>query len=175
MGLQLTAAEIAALLALDPHLDTAFAGGLVNGVNVLVPPLSGYTGLSPALQLLARQAFEIALVPLLRQPAWTEIGSGGGAPSFLNSWVNYNTGLDTAAFYVDAFGVCHLKGTVRSGTLGSPMFVLPTAPTLDRQYIVASGSGSGVGLLYIQSNGAVTAFSPASNSYVSLDGVSFRP
>lgn len=176
----LTTAEVAALAAFDIDLDTAFTGGLADGGgNILVPKLAGYETTTDELKPLVRQSFEVAIVPLLRVlaaavQAWVEIGSPG-APAFQNGWVNYGSSFATAAYYIDPFGVVHIKGSVKSGTLGSPIFTLPVGPVGDRVFAVDSGNGSATGEVIVSSNGNVTAFSPTSNSRVHLDGIYFRP
>ena len=48
------------------------------------------------------------------------------APSLINSWVNYGGAYDTAGYYIDPYGVVHLKGALKTGTSGTVAFVLPT-------------------------------------------------
>jgi hypothetical protein len=53
------------------------------------------------------------------------VGSASG-PAFLNSWSNYSTGWQSAAFYCDAPGWVTLLGQVKGGASGTSAFQLPT-------------------------------------------------
>lgn len=46
-------------------------------------------------------------------------------PDLLNGWVNFGGAFATAAFHKDCLGYVHLRGTIKSGTVGSNAFVLP--------------------------------------------------
>lgn len=54
------------------------------------------------------------------QEAWTPV-------TFQNSWTNYGSGYDTAAYMKDSLGFVHIKGFIKSGTTSSstPIFTLP--------------------------------------------------
>jgi len=179
--MQLTAAEIAALTALDPDLDLAFTGGLTDSTGkLLVPALPGYQaaanvkGATPTDQRpVVRQSYMIALIPLLRAatPPWIEIGSAG-APAFQNGWVNFGSGEETAAFSINAFNECFMKGLVKSGTVGSPIFTLPFGLAGIRRFAIISNSAAGQ--LVIDTSGNVFASTPTvPGSSVSLN-ISFK-
>lgn len=105
---------------------------------------------------------------------WTTIGEQG-APAFENSWVNYGGTNASAAYYRDPFNVVRLKGLVKNGTIGGvPIFTLPVGyrPLEDVNMIAMSNGG--VGYLFVQaSSGEVRAIA-GSNTYFSLDNVTFR-
>ena len=48
------------------------------------------------------------------------------APTLLNSWVNFDVAINNSAgYYKDAFGIVHLRGLVKTGTVGLAIFALP--------------------------------------------------
>jgi hypothetical protein len=118
---------------------------------------------------------------------WHEVGASG-QPGFLNSWSNAPAAfVESAAFYKDAGGVVHLRGTVTGGTAPA-VFQLPSG------YRPANGKGlimpvsctggacpNGVGVVGVVGGtqlsppapaGAVTVQGGA--TAVSLEGVTFR-
>lgn len=176
--LQLTATELALYNALEPLLDSAFASGINNPAGKqLIAALGGYTtaasvpgAVPPDQRPVVRQSFEIALIPLLRAfvagAPWVEISS------FSGGWSNL-AGFDTAAYYQDAFGEVHLKGTIHGGSIPSVVFTLPYAPAATRDFIVLSNST--VGQVRVLSSGDVQVVTPSVTTSVSLNGIHFRP
>ena len=105
--------------------------------------------------------------------AWHEIGDGG-EPAFQNSWVNFTAGYSTAAFRKDSLGYVHLKGSVKSGTLDTICFTLPTGYR-PNEIIIPPGSGNtgNVSTLnQIDTIGQLQIFS-SQNILCGLDGVTF--
>ena len=108
--------------------------------------------------------------------AWHEVGADG-EPAFENNWVNFNAPTnETAGFLKDPFGFVHLKGLVKSGTVGTVIFTLPAGYRPSLAKIVAA-SGSDVATrdntVTILVTGTVTA-NCATNTYFSLDGITFK-
>lgn len=99
----------------------------------------------------------------------------GGAPGFANSWVNYATTTAPAAFWKDAFGVIHLQGLIKSGTVGSAAFMLPPGFRPDYQHVFGVVSNGAIGRVDVFADGSVVPASPSSNVYVTLDGITLRP
>lgn len=96
------------------------------------------------------------------------------APTFANAWVNYDAAVYHAAgYFKDPFGVVHLRGVLKTGTLGLKAFTLPAGfrPTLSS--IFACASNDAYGTCYVNANGDVIPFN-GSNVTFSLDGISFR-
>jgi hypothetical protein len=108
-----------------------------------------------------------------QQELWIEIGSGGFAPNFQNGWLNFGAGFQTVAFYRDVFDRVHLKGLIKSGTIGQPAFTLPVSyrPASRCMYMV--NSNAGVGRVDIYADGRVTV-EQGVNTWAGLDGISFR-
>ena len=97
---------------------------------------------------------------------WHEVGASG-EPAFANSWVNAVGGNATAAFRKDGEGTVHIKGLIKSGTLGSTAFTLPVGyrPLLDHN--VAALAFNVIGRLKIQPSGNVVPVS-GSNVWFSI-------
>ena len=101
-----------------------------------------------------------------------EVGSANN-PAFQNSWVNYDLGWDTAAFYKDPYNVVHLKGLVKSGTINTAIFTLPQGyrPASTLIFPVIAG-GNTIGRVDILANGDVQHLI-GNNAFFSLN-LSFR-
>jgi hypothetical protein len=110
---------------------------------------------------------------LLAAEPYTEVGSGGSAPAFQNSWVNYGAGYQTAAFYKDLFGVVHFKGLVKSGTVGAAIFTLPSGYRPIAETIFVANAAGAFGDLRVSAVGNVW-LNAGTNGYLSIDGISFR-
>jgi hypothetical protein len=104
---------------------------------------------------------------------WHEVGATG-EPAFENSWVSYNSATyQTAAFYKDAFGVVHLKGLIKNGTIGAAAFTLPAGyrPPLTLNGVTTSNGAFGD--WDIDTAGVVRPAN-GSNIWFSLNNISFR-
>jgi hypothetical protein len=91
---------------------------------------------------------------------WHEVGTMGEI-AFQNNWANYApASFDTCAYRKDALGYVHIKGFVKSGTIGDvPVFTLPVGyrPMLGSFLgIVTNGAW---GQLIISPDGKVKALS----------------
>lgn len=99
------------------------------------------------------------------------------APALMGGWVNQDTGFGQAGYYKDEFGIVRLKGVVKSGAIGSTVFVLPAGyrPALSHTQATVSNNGSAdvLGRVVVQSDGKVS-ISTGSNIWVSLDSITFR-
>lgn len=109
--------------------------------------------------------------------AWTEVTPAGTGNSydFQNSWVNFATYYQSAAFYKDVEGVVHLKGLVKNGVVNwqYPIFVLPPGyrPLQASAHVVVSNNA--LGRVTVSNNGNL-AVDFGSSAFVSLDGITFR-
>ena len=65
--------------------------------------------------------------------------------SFEHSWVNYGGSYGNAAYMKDAFGVVHLRGMIKSGTVGSSAFTLPAGCRPPAQVLAVTISNSAIG------------------------------
>lgn len=94
-------------------------------------------------------------------------------PTLLNNWINFGLGYAKAQYYKDKELRVHLKGLVQSGTVGQPIFTLPTGYRPTDRLLFTVTSNNGYGRLDIEPDGDVFLV-VGSNTFVSLDGVSFR-
>lgn len=103
--------------------------------------------------------------------SWIAVSGGVG---FANSWTNFGSGYNDAAYYKDPLGVVHLRGLIKSGTVGSTAFTLPSGyrPPATSAFPVASNAA--FGYLEIGSSGVVIPRSPSNNAWVTLEGITFR-
>ena len=99
-------------------------------------------------------------------------GDGGWtAPTYTNSWVDYGAPNLVGGFRLVGIWV-QLRGTIKSGTIGSACFTLPAGyrPTATAAFAVPSNSL--FGMVTVTSAGVVTP-TVGSNVSVSLDGIHF--
>jgi len=120
---------------------------------------------------------EARLSDLEAVPAWIEVGSGGSAPAFANSWVNADAAQQTVAFTKDQWGWVEIKGQVDTGTNGTTIFTLPSGyrPPLDATFpsVGLTGLTPTAGFIVVDSTGTVTP-TTMGNTLVSLNGIRFR-
>jgi hypothetical protein len=100
------------------------------------------------------------------------------AVTFTNSWVNYGSGYDTCGYYKDALGFVHLKGLVKSGSLGTSVFTLPAGyrPATDKIFVTIGsndGSNHALGRVTVNDSGTVVV-TLAGTSFTSLEGITFK-
>jgi hypothetical protein len=96
------------------------------------------------------------------------------APTLLNSWVYYGSPYEPPGFYMDATGRVHLRGLLKSGTVGlsTPLFTLPAGyvPTYEAIFPAASNALYGEVRVFPSGNVCVES---GSNAWVSLASISF--
>jgi parallel beta-helix repeat protein len=97
---------------------------------------------------------------------FTEVGSGGSAPAFQNSWQQEGGIYELLAFNKDSTGNVNIRGDVKTGSAGTVVFTLPTGyrPSLRQDFI--TGLGGGLNYCYILNTGEV---------YVGTKGSSIVP
>lgn len=93
--------------------------------------------------------------------------------SYLNSWVDYGATHNAGGYYKTTTGVVRLQGVVKSGTIGQPIFTLPTGYRPAKTLLFTVPSNGAFGVLEIQTDGDVIA-TTGNNTYVSLEGIQFR-
>lgn len=108
-------------------------------------------------------------------------GTAGGAiaieniiaPTLLNSWVNQGTGVNTAGYWKDAFGIVHLQGQIKLGSTSAAAFTLPVGYRPPNQVQFEVSIYLTYGSVFIDAAGNVTPVVSANNQ-VSLEGITFR-
>ena len=92
-----------------------------------------------------------------------------------NGWANYSgSGFTTPQYTKTSDGVVHLKGLVASGTLGAAIATLPPGYRPAERLLMQTPAAGAHSRLDVWANGQITAHG-ASNTWVSLDGISFIP
>jgi hypothetical protein len=103
--------------------------------------------------------------------AWHEVGTSG-EPAFENSWVNAGGNDTSAAFYKDPWGMVHIKGLVKNGTVNTTIFTLPIGHRPNKDTNLASIANNAFCRLRISSDGTVSQI-VGSNVWLSIH-CSFR-
>ena len=109
----------------------------------------------------------------IAQQAWNAVVGGVG---FQNSWTTFGAGTLAAAFYKDANGIVHVRGSIKSGAVGTVAFTLPSGyrPSANLYAAVTSNNGSWItGTVLVDSSGNVTPQTGCNSALVSLDGITF--
>lgn len=97
--------------------------------------------------------------------AWTAV------TAFANSWVNYGAPYYSAAYRKVGTRV-YVRGMIKSGTINTAAFTLPTGYRPASTAVFAVDSGGAFGVVGVDSSGNVTV-STGVNTFTSLDNVSF--
>jgi len=129
-------------------------------------PLTRTGDMAARLVDLARQVDRLERTGLPDVEAWT-------APSFANSWVDFGGGYESAGYCLDLMGFVHLRGLVKTGTVGATVFTLPAGYRPEGRAVFAVASNGAFGQCDVTAAGAVIAVS-GSNVSFSLDGIVFR-
>lgn len=96
------------------------------------------------------------------QEAWT-------APTLLNGWVNY--GFVDAGYFIDDFGIVHIRGMVSSGS--GIVFILPEGYRPSARVVMVITSNAGDGRVDVDTNGSVEVV-VGSATWTSLNNLSFK-
>lgn len=100
-------------------------------------------------------------------------GEAWNTPTLQNSWVNFGSGHQTAAYYKDDAGRVHLRGLVKNGN-NAAIFTLPAGYRPSAIELFVCYAGGGTGRIDVGVDGTVTYITGSSNAFVSLAGMSFR-
>jgi hypothetical protein len=95
------------------------------------------------------------------------------ASTLVNSWVNQGGNNSQAGYWKDAFGLVHLTGTIKNGTVPATIFTLPSGY---RPVVIANPTvmaNNAAGAVAINLDGTVVMVA-GSNVIVCLDGITFR-
>lgn len=102
------------------------------------------------------------------RPSWV-------TPTLINSWSNFGSGYETAAYLKDILGFVHLKGVITGGASTSVAFVLPAGYRPGAMGIYATGPGANVlSCVTITAGGSVEPTLIGSSGAVpSMSGITF--
>ena len=103
---------------------------------------------------------------------WHEVGSSG-EPVFENGWINYSSAYNSAGFY-KSMGRVYLKGLIKTGSVGNTAFTLPEGYRPEYENLFSVLSNGAAGRVDIFADGTVKPITPSNNTWVQLDGISFR-
>jgi hypothetical protein len=96
-------------------------------------------------------------------------------PTLENGWVPFATGYNPPGYFKDSMGIVHLRGLVRSGKIGFSIFTLPIGYRPEFQNIFAASTAPDVyARLDVLTDGRVFPQTGSANSWLSLDGITFR-
>lgn len=95
------------------------------------------------------------------------------APTLMNGWTKHDSEYATAGFYKDGLGVVHLRGFIKSGSIGTNAFTLPSGYRPTTPIYLPVVSYNAFGAINIKPTGEVF-ITAGSNAWVCLDGASFR-
>lgn len=99
---------------------------------------------------------------------------GSGLPAFAGTWVNYGSGYEDAGYYKDAWGIVHLCGVIKTGTINTLAFTLPGGYRPKKREIFVNVAGADTGFrIDVLATGDVIPVS-GTNGYISLSGITFR-
>lgn len=107
--------------------------------------------------------------------SWVEIGSGGGAPAFYGSHVNYGSGHNTAAFYKDPQGFVHVKGLIKTGGAGV-VWYMPAGyrPQYDTYILGLCSAGTVTYLVSAGTYSSLQVQAGGSTTWDSLDNICYE-
>jgi hypothetical protein len=105
--------------------------------------------------------------------AWHEVDQPG-QPQFMNDWSNFGSDTATAAFYKDAQGVVHLKGTLTGSNDATAVFFLPTGFRPSQIWEYPSLGVSASASIGVFPNGEVRAVCNVSGCNPTINGITFR-
>jgi hypothetical protein len=104
-----------------------------------------------------------------------EPDTGWITPTYLNSWVKYDTTYNTPQYRRDAMGYVHLKGMIAGGSSATAtMFILPAGYRPILRVLSGQHSAAGFCRVDVQVDGTVSAISGGSTSWVSLENIIFK-
>jgi hypothetical protein len=94
--------------------------------------------------------------------------------SLTNGWLNYGGGFNNIGYWRDPFGVVHLRGLIKSGTIAQAACTLPVGYRPQANELIVTAANGAFGFVNITSIGQVIPTAPSSNVWFSLDGITFR-
>ena len=161
----LGATDHGALTGLSDDDHTQYV--LANGSRALTVTTTNFNGILSGTENTLQKALD-KLDDHTVVEGWTDVGSGGGAPAFVNSWVNYGTPFQVARFKVHQ-DVLSIQGLVKSGTLLTTIFTLPVGYRPNKYGLHSTVSASGAARIDVLPSGAVIMNTGSSASFTSLE------
>ena len=92
-----------------------------------------------------------------------------------NSWVVYDAvNFASPEYYMDKLGRVHLQGLIKSGSVGAGATTLPAGYRPLTARIFSSVISGGSCRVDVKSTGVVYIDAGCTNTFLSLDGISFK-
>ena len=98
---------------------------------------------------------------------------GWVTPTLSGTWVAYGAPFTGPGWFKGPDNTVHLRGLVKSGTIGTTLFTLPQEARPSATLIFPVITDTGIGRLDVLSTGEVNAVS-GGTGYFSLSGIDFR-
>ncbi len=119
--------------------------------------------------------FAISEIQLPTVESMHKVGDPG-EPAFANSWIKYDTTYNPPHFWKDPWGNVHVRGLIKSGTLGVAAFILPQGYRPEYRQLFASISNDTLGRIDVTPDGQVIPMvtAGATNAWYSLDTINFK-
>lgn len=96
------------------------------------------------------------------------------APTLVNSWANFGSGYETAAYLKDPLGFVHLKGLITGGTTNTTAFTLPAGYRPGANAIYAGGPGGNAECaITIEPSGVVVPTLIVGGAVPAISGITF--
>lgn len=92
---------------------------------------------------------------------------------FTNGWVNFGGAFLDAGYYKDAFGFVHLRGIIKSGTIGAVAFTLDAGYRPQGTSNFSAAGSIVVGVCQITAAGTVNPANGNTSDF-SLEGIIFK-
>lgn len=91
-----------------------------------------------------------------------------------NGWGNYGGGFNSFGFYIDKFGIVHLRGLINGGTstVGTLLATLPSGYRPPNTIALATSGNSSYSEIRIASDGTIKN-QIAGAGFLCMDGLSF--
>lgn len=98
------------------------------------------------------------------------------ATTLENGWVNYGSGYANSGYYKDSFGIVHLVGVIKSGTItnGTSLLTLPVGyrPAAIQEF--GSVAANSPCLIDVNTSGQLVIYFVTANTSLLLSPISFR-
>lgn len=116
----------------------------------------------------------LEVLKTLRSDVYNEFDTSTWADVvYENSWEDYGTSRHGVSYIKDAFSFVRFRGSCKNGSSGVA-FTLPSGYRPEKEiYTSLVTSGNTAGVMGVDTDGVVTFYN-YSNTWVSLDGVSFQ-
>lgn len=94
--------------------------------------------------------------------------------AFSAGWVNYGSGYEDAGYFKDPWGIVHVVGLIKSGTVNNVAFTLPGGYRPIKRLMFSGIDGAGVAQrIDVAANGDIIPVA-GNNAFFSLSQINFK-